>query len=1007
MPGGATVSELERLVAERTAELAESEARYRQLIEQVDAVVWAGHPDGSAWISPTAERILGHPASVFEEPDTWKDFIAEPEPRRSEVIAALSGDVSTEVEYRLRDSRGGIRWMREQLTVMHGADGFVRRVGVTLDITAQRVAQEQFRQAVELMPDPFCVLAPIRDDAGVTVDFAFEFCNAAAGAQPASSGRRVAPGRRVSEVWPLDLTDGLFERYVAASTGTAFAGEVALQRSGGGIWIDLRLAPLPDGRVTMTWRDVTAAKSSAEHLRGSEERFRRTLEAWPDPFVILRAERDPTGRVVDFVFEALNPAALVAIGPARGPAEGRRMLQVWPENAGNGLLEQNVALLEGTGPFAAVERLLIAEGEFWVRRSGVALDAERVAVTWRVINEEREAAERVRLSEERLRGTIEGIDAVVVFAERYGGPVWFSQQAERILGRSPGDLHSLAAFETLIHPDDLPACRLAWDGPEAAWTLEYRVRRGDGTWTWIRDAGRRVPDDKGGWGRLFAVLSDVTGLREAAAEREAAVRDSEQRYRELIERGDAIAWVESASGAFEYISPQIEPILGFPPERWLEPGFWLANVRPDDRERARAATEASTGEAHEYGAIAADGREVWFLERSRTVLDDQGRLLRRIGVSFDITAQKAAEARLLESEERFRTLVAELDAVVFTVESDGRAWVSPQSLAILGQAPEALALPPSLRALVHADDRERVFAAWDDPAAERQDLEFRIVRPNGDVIWVSEHRHTIRDAAGEPVRRQGMLVDVTEQRLLRERLLRRRRAEDVGRLAAAAAHDFDNVLLGIGIHAGALARDEADPARSAELDLIIDAAERGNALVRQLLSVGRSSDRPTEPIDAIAVFRRIEPFLARLAGPGVTVRLRSDGGMARVVLDQGALEQILCNLVINARDAMPDGGLLTVEIDDAEVRVDESPDPGPRVRIAVHDTGTGMPADVAARAFEPFFTTKTEGEGSGLGLASVRHLVQAAGGEVRLHTAPAAGTTVELLLPMAPDERTG
>jgi PAS domain S-box-containing protein len=604
-------------------------------------------------------------------------------------------------------------------------------------------------------------------------------------------------------------------------------------------------------------------------------------------------------------------------------------------------------------------------------------------------------------SEALLRRAIEGIDAVVVYWDRTTAAIGHSDQVSRILGHDAAALSTFEAYEALVHPDDIASCRATWQGPDESWTMEYRFRRGDGRWIWVRDSGLRSRGS-GGWDRLHAVLTDVTAIREAEAQREAAILAREALYRELIERSDAITWASAGLGTGnEYMSPQVREILGHDPERWREPDFWQETVHPDDLHRVQASIRSGDSVEFEYRAIAADGRTVWFLERIRVLRDEDGREVRRIGISIDITARKVAEAGLRASEERFRSLVDELDAVVFAVETDGSIWASAQAETILGRSPAELSTTAAWRGMVADDDRERVYAAWDSRTSDRHELEFRVLRPSGEVAWVSEHLRAVRGPDGAPVRWYGLLVDITERRHLRERLLRRARMEDVGRLAAAAAHDFDNVLFGIGLHARILAEGETRPDRAADLDRIIEAAERGNALVRQLLDVGRSSDAPAEPVDLVVLVRHLDALLSRLAGPGVTVRVRAPAGPVRAAIDPGTVEQILCNLVLNARDAMPDGGRLTIEVGEVEGEPGRRPGAGPQARVAVHDTGTGMTPEVAAHAFEPFFTTKLQGEGSGLGLASVRHLVRAARGEVDLHTAAGSGTTVELRLPLA------
>lgn len=716
------------------------------------------------------------------------------------------------------------------------------------------------------------------------------------------------------------------------------------------------------------------------------------------------APPDVARAIVDFV-----PHATVVLGPgpdgvpvvelANRAAGGQALLgwtpdRLWAPEIAARVAEHCRAALAGPSPGLPGPEHDPGE-DMNVRILGI--EGGRVVVTW----DPPAHAAAGPDSEALLRRAVEGVDAVVVYWDRATAAIGYSDQVSRILGHEAAELATFAAYEALIHPDDLAACATTWRGPDDSWTMEYRFRRGDGRWIWVRDSGLRStgPD---GWDRLYAVLTDVTAIREADAERDAAILARERLYRELIERSDAITWASTGLGTGNvYMSPQVRDILGYDPDAWRSPDFWQQTVHPDDLAHVLASIRSGDDAAFEYRAIAADGRIVWFLERIRVLRDADGREVRRIGISLDITARKVAEADLRASEERFRSLVDELDAVVFTVETDGSIWASPQTESILGRPPSELATTAAWREIVAEDDRARVYAAWDSRTSDRHELEFRLLRPSGEVVWVSEHLRAARDAGGAPVRWYGLLVDITERRHLRERLLRRARMEDVGRLAAAAAHDFDNVLFGIGLHARLLADGESREDRVADLDRIIEAAERGNALVRQLLDVGRSSDAPAQPVDLVVLVRRLEAVLARLAGPGVDLRVRAGADPVRASIDPGTVEQILCNLVLNARDAMPDGGRLTIEVDEVEVEPGHRPAPGPHARIAVHDTGTGMTPEVAAHAFEPFFTTKLEGEGSGLGLASVRHLVRAARGEVDLHTAAGAGTTVELLLPLA------
>jgi signal transduction histidine kinase len=238
------------------------------------------------------------------------------------------------------------------------------------------------------------------------------------------------------------------------------------------------------------------------------------------------------------------------------------------------------------------------------------------------------------------------------------------------------------------------------------------------------------------------------------------------------------------------------------------------------------------------------------------------------------------------------------------------------------------------------------------------------------------------------------------------RLLHAQKLEAVGRLAGGVAHDFNNLLSVILGFARPLLRELPDgsPVRD-DLREIHAAAERGAALTRQLLTFGRRQESPRQPVDLNAVLRGIEPLLGRLLGDDVELVLDLGAGLAAVTGDPQQFEQIAINLAVNARDAMPDGGIFRLETQPFDLHPDAPArhrlPPGCYVRLAASDTGQGMDDETRARIFEPFFTTKEPGKGTGLGLSIVYSVVEAAGGAIGVEAAPGKGTEFEILLPVA------
>jgi hypothetical protein len=247
-----------------------------------------------------------------------------------------------------------------------------------------------------------------------------------------------------------------------------------------------------------------------------------------------------------------------------------------------------------------------------------------------------------------------------------------------------------------------------------------------------------------------------------------------------------------------------------------------------------------------------------------------------------------------------------------------------------------------------------------------------------------------------------VVLDVTERRRLEEELRQAQKMESVGRLAGGIAHDFNNLLTTIlGVSEMLLAGLPPGDPLAEDLGAVRDAGRRAAGLTRQLLAFSRKQRIEVRPLQLDEIVRAFAPMLSRLIGEDVKVRLDLAIGLPRVLADPAQVEQILMNLAVNGRDAMPDGGTLTIEL---ASEPGEAP-AGPYVRLSVADTGAGMTADVAARAFEPFFTTKARGKGTGLGLATVYGIVKQHGGLVSVASAPGAGARFDVLLPVAPDDR--
>ena len=378
----------------------------------------------------------------------------------------------------------------------------------------------------------------------------------------------------------------------------------------------------------------------------------------------------------------------------------------------------------------------------------------------------------------------------------------------------------------------------------------------------------------------------------------------------------------------------------------------------------------------------------------------------------DRVAQRTAE--LAESEERYRRITETITDYVFTVrvESSGSLAThhGPGSVAVTGYSPDEFAASPGLwLEMVVPEDRERVLAQVDDVVRKgsARPVEHRIVRKDGVMRFVRSTLVPQYSPDGTLVAYDGLLQDITQRRTLEEQLVQAQKLQSIGRLAGGVAHDFNNLLTAILGNAELALMDlpEDHPAREG-VGEIVKAAERAASLTRQLLSFARKQMIEPAPLDLSAVVSGSIEMLRRLLGEDVEVMAELREGLDIVEADPGQVQQLLINLTVNARDAMPDGGRLVIETANLDVG-DEYRAAHPEVRsghyvtLTVTDTGTGMTDDVLAHLFEPFFTTKRQGEGTGLGLATCHGIVEQSGGHIWVHSETGLGTSVTILLPVA------
>lgn len=497
--------------------------------------------------------------------------------------------------------------------------------------------------------------------------------------------------------------------------------------------------------------------------------------------------------------------------------------------------------------------------------------------------------------------------------------------------------------------------------------------------------------------------------------KDAALKRSEEQLQELTANIQQTLWmIDAADSSILYISPGYETMWGRSCQSLIDnPQSFLESVHPLDRELIihAHARMCQTGSIDvECRVLRPDKSVRWVWIRGYPILE-QGRIVRLAGVMEDITEKRrlAAERDALVARIQLHIERMPLAYILFDGCLRIADW-NPSAERIFGYSKgEALGMSPNdLVPQPLRQGAEQLLGEVRQGTITAHASSENLTK-SGRIITCEWFNTPLLDANGEFAGMLSLAQDVTEQKSLQEQLQQSQKMEAIGQMAGGVAHDFNNLLTVISGYSEILldALESNDPRRESA-NAIREAGERAASLTRQLLAFSRKSVLEPKVLDPNDAVRNAEKLLHRLIGEDIQLAVVLDPAIGKVKIDPGQLGQVLVNLAVNSRDAMPRGGTLTietraVELSPADTQMRPGVSPGPYVRLTISDTGSGMTADVKARIFEPFFTTKEAGKGTGLGLAVVHGVIKQSGGHVEVRSEPDNGTTVQVYLPAVQD----
>ena len=1001
-----------------TRELRESEERHRSVVESaLEAIVTIDHENRIADFNPAAEKIFGR--------------------RKAEVLGRDMAETLVPPAFREAHRRGLARYLETGAAVIMN-----RRIEVTalrsdgtefpIELTVTRLGHKTPPQFMSFLHD---ITERQRSEAAVRAseaDFRASFFSSAIGQAQADAetGRylRVNPkfceitGYSAEELLQMtfhELTHPEDRPRNDATHALLVVGEITelarekryLRKDGSAVWVSINASIIRDeaGRALRTLavvQDITARREAEAAVRGSAERLRLITDLVPHGIFA----KDAAGRYI-FVNRALAEACDLSAEEILGKTDFEVVANQAQAEAFRA--DDLAVMAAGTKKFIAEETLTNLSGRtrflqtskipFIIPESG-----ERAVLgAWVDITERKQAEEARRASEERYRTLFEHAPDGIVIANSEGDYLHANLSYCRMLGYTHEELKSLSARDILVEAEMARlAPALKTIKSKSDYHQEWKFRRKDGSIFPVDAISTVMPD-----GNLLAMIRDITARKEAEAQLRlletcvarlndiVIITDAET----LDEPGPRILFVNDAF--VRQTGYTREEVLGKSPRFLQGPKTSRAEL-----DRIGAALRQWKPVRAELINYTKNGEEFWLELDIVPVADPTGWFTHWVAVERDISDRRRIEETARESQFRLERIIHSVDGIFW--EADAATlqftFVSQQAVRVLGYPVEQWLQEPTFwRDHLHPEDRD---AAVDLCVAATSRLEshvseYRMIAADGRAVWVKD-LVTVMAKDGRAVKLLGILVDITERKKLEQQFLRSQRMESIGTLAGGIAHDLNNALGPIILSLEMLKMKFTDPDSQELLAIISSSAQRGADMVSQVLSFARGVEGRRMEVPVKQLLREIEKIVNETFVKNIQVRTTIPQDLWPVIGDPTQLHQVLLNLCVNARDAMPRGGTLTITAENltldahyAALSLSPEAQPGPYVYLQVQDSGTGISPEIVEKIFDPFFTTKELGQGTGLGLSTSLAILKSHGGFIRVYSEPRKGTTFRVYLP--------